>query len=137
MDIKEISKQIHDNAKAKGFWDKERNLGEMLMLIVSEVSEAMEADRESRYYDPETRYRVGKDLSVNGAKWAFEIVDSNDDAWCNWFRAEVKNTLPDELADAMIRIMDLAYSRNIDLEWHIKAKMRYNAMRPHMHGKKY
>lgn len=137
MDIQAISKEIHENAKSKGFWDKERNLGEMLMLIVSEVAEAMEADRENRYYDPETRYRVGKDLSVNGSKWAFEIVDSDDEAWRNWFRAEVKNTLADELADAMIRIMDLAYSRNIDLEWHIKAKMRYNSTRPHMHGKKY
>lgn len=137
MDIQAISKEIHENARAKGFWDKERNLGEMLMLIVSEVSEAMEADRESRYYDAATRYRVGKDMSKNGAHWAFDIVDSHEEAWTNWFRAEVKNSFEDELADAMIRIMDLAYSRNIDLEWHIKAKMKYNSMREHMHGKKY
>lgn len=135
--IAELSKQIHENAKAKGFWDKERNLGEMLMLIVSEVSEAMEADREDNYYDPETKYRKRKDLTRNGAQWAFDIVDENPEAWSNWFLAEVKNSFEDELADAMIRILDLAYSRNIDLEWHIKAKMRYNSMREHMHGKKY
>lgn len=137
MNIQEISKQIHENAKAKGFWDKERNLGEMLMLIVSEVSEAMEADRKSLYYDPATRYRKDKDLTPNGAKWAFDIVDSSHNAWFNWFQAEVKNSFEDEMADTVIRILDLCYSRNIDLEWHIKQKMRYNAMREHMHGKKY
>jgi NTP pyrophosphatase (non-canonical NTP hydrolase) len=137
MDINVISRQIHENARAKGFWDKERNVGEMLMLIVSEVSEAMEADRENKFYDPSSRYRVGKDLTVNGAKWAFDIVDSSDAAWCNWFRAEVKNTFEDELADAVIRIMDLAYSKNIDLESHILMKMRFNSMREHLHGKKY
>jgi NTP pyrophosphatase (non-canonical NTP hydrolase) len=137
MNLNEIGKEIHENAKAKGFWDKERNLGEMLMLIVSEVSEAMEADRKDSYYDPESRYRKGKDMTKNGSKWAFDIVDSNPEAWGNWFSVEVKNTFEDELADVAIRLLDLAHSRNIDLEWHIKQKMRYNSMREHMHGKKY
>lgn len=135
--LKVLARRIHQNARNKGFWDNDRNTGEMLMLIVSEVSEAMEADRENRFYDSKTRYRLGKDLSINGSKWAFDIVDTNDEAWRNWFRTEVKNTFEDELADAVIRILDLAYSRNIDLEWHILQKMRYNEGRPHMHGKKY
>lgn len=135
MDIKEISKQINDNARSKGFWDKERNTGEMLMLIVSEVAEAMEADRENNFYDPSNRLRIRRELP--STIWAFDIVDSNDEAWGNWFISEVKNTFEDELADAVIRILDLAYSRNIDLEWHILQKMRYNTTRPHMHGKKY
>lgn len=137
MDLKATAKEIHENAAAKGFWDKERNLGEMLCLVHSEISEAMEADREDKYYDPETRYRVGKDLTKNGSKWSFEIVDSSDEAWNNWFVSEVKNTFSDELADAVIRILDLCHHKGIDLEWHIKAKMRHNSIRPHMHGKKY
>lgn len=137
MDLMTTAKEIHENAVSKGFWDKERNIGEMLMLVTSELSEALEADRENRYYDPVTRYRKGKDLSSNGAQWAFDIVDSNDEAWMNWFRVEVKNTFEDELADAVIRIMDMAYSRGMDLEWHIKTKMKYNSMREYMHGKKY
>lgn len=135
--IQELSKAIHENARSKGFWDKDRNLGEMLMLIVSEVSEAMEADRKSHFYDASTRYRKGKDLSLNGGQWAWDIVENNDEAWTNWFRAEVKNSFEDELAEAAIRIFDLAYSRGIDLQWHIEQKMRYNAGREHMHGKKY
>lgn len=124
MDIKTISEQIHKNAKSKGFWDKERNLGEMLMLIVSEVSEAMEADRKAHYSD-----------------WADRLppfMDNiPDDKFNEIFVAEVKNTFEDELADVVIRVLDLSYSRGVDLSWHIKQKMRYNATREHMHGKKY
>ena len=35
----------HGVAKEKGFWENERNVGEMLMLITSELGEAIEAHR--------------------------------------------------------------------------------------------
>jgi len=124
--INQLSQEINDNARAKGFWDKERNTGEMLMLIVSEISEALEADRKDRYCD-----------------WSFDTPpiihpeQLNDDEFKQLFAERVKDKFEDELADAVIRIFDLAYSKNINLQWHIEAKMRFNAMRPHMHGKKY
>lgn len=37
----------------------------------------------------------------------------------------------------MIRVMDLAAYKKIDLEKHIALKMRYNSMRERLHGKKY
>ena len=43
--LNEMTKLCHDIAVAKGFWDKERNIGEALMLIVTELAEAMEAHR--------------------------------------------------------------------------------------------
>jgi NTP pyrophosphatase (non-canonical NTP hydrolase) len=43
--IKELTNLCHKIAKEKGFWDQERNLGEMLMLVVTEIGEAMEAYR--------------------------------------------------------------------------------------------
>ena len=48
--IKEMTDLCHAIAKSKGFWDKERNTGEALMLIVTELAEAMEAHRKQ---DPE------------------------------------------------------------------------------------
>lgn len=43
--LNELSELCHRIAKEKGFWDKERNIGEALMLIVTELAEAMEAHR--------------------------------------------------------------------------------------------
>ena len=40
---------IHGNNKAKGFWDKERNVGELLMLVTSELGEAMEAHQKGKF----------------------------------------------------------------------------------------
>ena len=43
--INDLCKQAHDNAVAKGFYERKRELPELLMLITSELAEAMEAER--------------------------------------------------------------------------------------------
>lgn len=43
--LNELANLCHTIAREKGFWDKERNMGEALMLIVTELAEAMEAYR--------------------------------------------------------------------------------------------
>ena len=45
LTLNEWSAHCHHIAKEKGFWDKERNVGESLMLIVTELAEAMEGHR--------------------------------------------------------------------------------------------
>lgn len=40
-----IAVEVHDTTRAHGFWDQERNDGEMIALIHSEVSELLEAIR--------------------------------------------------------------------------------------------
>lgn len=122
MNIKEISKQINENAHAKGFWDKGVDVPKMLALIHSEVSEALEADRIDSFME----YSIKT------------INEAGDSAFDSDFRHYVKDTFEDELADAAIRIFDLAYEMKIDLCAHIEAKVRFNASRPIMHGgKKY
>ena len=49
----------------------------------------------------------------------------------------VKGSFEEEMADIVIRVMDLCAFKNIDLEAHVKAKMRYNSLREYKHGKKY
>lgn len=136
MTIQEISKKINQNAHAKGFWDKGVNVPEKLMLIVSEVSEAMEADRIDRranivgFYSDMKNAAIAPDFKL---KSRFEEVEFERS-----FKATIKNSFEDELADAAIRIFDLAFEMGIDLTWHIQKKVQYNANRPHMHGgKKY
>lgn len=120
--INELAQEIHQNNKSKGFYEDKKNIGEMLALIHSEVSEALEADRKNRY-------TTGTIKTIN----SFGI----DEMFLTDFKIGVKDTFEDELADVMIRVMDLAAYKGIDLEEHIKAKMRYNSTREYKHGKKY
>jgi len=46
--ITEWTNECYKSSKEKGFWDKERNVGEALMLIVSELGEAIEAHRHGK-----------------------------------------------------------------------------------------
>lgn len=129
MKIKEISQEIHQNNIQKGFWNggkEQKNVGEVLMLVVSELSEALEADRKDR------RSVCGSFTKAVGNASLYS------DEWKQAFEEHVKDTFEDEIADAVIRLFDLCEGFGIDLEWHILKKHHYNcAHRAHKHGKKY
>lgn len=127
--LNELAKQIHENAVSKGFYEGEKNTGELLCLVHSEISEALEADRRGRYYKPQFYFidELGYNIELIKDIYGFK----------NEFENAVKNTFEDELADAIIRILDICAFKGIDIESHIKAKIRYNSLREHKHGKKY
>ena len=43
--INELAKKINETAHKKGFYDKPRSFGDVIALMHSELSEALEADR--------------------------------------------------------------------------------------------
>ncbi len=118
--INQSAEHIYELNKAKGFWDNERNVGEMLMLIVSELGEAMEAHRKHQFSDWEGYHN---EEGQNGASEAF--------------KANIKDTFEDEIADVAIRLLDLTGGLGIDLEKHLNHKVAYNKTRARLHGKKY
>lgn len=99
MNINELIERAHSQAKAMGWWDEKRNAGELLMLIVSECGEALEAHRNERRAD------MDEYDSVRESTPSFEIA----------FKDCVKDTFEDELADIVIRIADYCGSVNLDL----------------------
>ena len=124
--MKELIKECYQTAKDKGFWDNQRNVGEMLMLVTSELGEAMEAHRKDKVaniYKFNIERQTTPFHEESATKAAFELY--------------IKDTLEDEIADAVIRLFDFAGGLNIDLETHIRLKLDYNKTREKLHGKKY
>jgi len=103
MTVARLQEEIHRTAIEHGWWDRDRPIGEVLMLAVTELAEAMEAHRD------------GNPASAKIS--AFSKVE-------------------EELADTIIRILDLAEGRGFDIEGALRAKMAYNETRPYRHGGK-
>lgn len=109
MTLRELVDKAHKNSVEKGWWENgSTNIPEKLMMIVSEVSEALEEYRE--HTEPLNKVRYAeKDKPVGFAS---------------------------ELADVVIRCFDLAGYLKIDLEQVVKDKMEYNMTRSYRHGNK-
>ena len=121
--LNSASVEIHQDAKHKGFWDSERETGTLLMLCVSELAEALEADRKGKFANVKL----------------YEAVDQTGRQSHDAFSCEstIKDTFEDEIADTIIRLLDLCGARGIDIEKHINLKLKYNRSRERMHGKAY
>lgn len=135
--LNKLAESIHAANKAKGFWDEPRTNIECLALAAGECHEAIEADRKGRYF-AETKEDNGDLLNskiTNSLKISLE--NNSDEYFALGFNHQVKDTMEDEIADAIIRLLDFCGARGIDIDWHIKNKLRYNATREHKHGKKY
>ena len=90
MNYNEIAKEVHANAVAKGFWDEQHSEEHYLMLVVTELSEAVEA------------HRKGRTASIPEG-----IEDFPDKAFIASFERNIKDTVEDELADTAIRLLDI------------------------------
>ena len=179
-DLNKLAKEIYEANKAKGFHEVKHSEEHMLCLVISELMEAVEADR------------IGERANL-------EIFDGHNGSnlegkeYSDCFYWNIKDCVEDELADAVIRLLDTAKSLgvnpdslsghrkncsfnsnlftecvfeivvsltsvgavehnisysiiqietlcknlNIDLWKHVELKLKYNSLRPYMHGKKY
>ncbi len=95
MNLAELQDLIHKQNVDMGWWDHPREMGTLLCLVHSEISEAMEGDRKGLMDD----HLPHRDM------------------------VEV------ELADAIIRILDIAGFEGMDIEGAIKEKLEYNRTR--------
>lgn len=144
--LNQLRDEIHANAKEKGFCDSKKEVGTMLMLIVSELAEALEADRSNYFCDfrkyEECRkeafeFKHKQETDVRFMPRSPSSIQSSEEIEKEAFEIYIKNTFEDELADVIIRVLDICGYFNIDIERNVLAKMEYNKTREKMHSKKY
>ena len=119
-DLNDLRDEVHELAREKGWWDgvsyqdAVKLIPEKIALIHSELSEALEAYRSIPAKTPVDECLLERYLDSNGKPDGFVV----------------------ELADAIIRIMDLCGMLNLDIQSAVSVKHDYNATRPHRHGGK-
>ena len=57
-DIRELCKEAHENAVRHGFWNEEHDIRHYLMLVITELAEAVQAYRKYRFADRKDRKSV-------------------------------------------------------------------------------
>src|SRR5699024_6871765 len=122
--------------KLKDFGMKKREIGTLLMLVTSELAEALEADRYGQHANLD-RYRNSLEHSKIIQKNTIINNITPQRAKEAHFKTCIKDSMEDELADALIRILDICGGLGIDIDFHVKEKLWYNSTRPHKHGKSY
>ena len=110
LTIRELQERAHKTAIEHGWWTGERNVGELIALMHSELSEALEEWREYGYVSARRAWEAGAEPKPVG--------------------------LGAELADCVIRIADFCKHYNLDLAALLEMKMEYNETRPYRHGGK-
>lgn len=95
--LKELAERIYENACAHDWHDKKMSAEHWLCLVMTEVAEAVEADRNRKRA---SRKMFEQILQLSGK--------DNSENWECYFKLFIKNSLEDEFADIVIRLLDMA-----------------------------
>lgn len=132
LSLNEACQEQHEMVIAKGF--EPQPIATNLMLIVSELGKACEADRKKKRAD---YYAFVRAMEKIGDLLTKQIGADPERAFKAAFEVHIKDTFEDEIADAFLRLMDLCGAMDIDIEEHIRLKAEYNKLLQPKHGKEY
>jgi len=109
MNLNGLRDKAYKTACEHGFHDNELSNEHCLMLVITELSEAVEADRKGKRSD----IAKFKEWQGNSIALTEEIRKRR---FKEDFEAYIKGSVEEELADACIRLLDFAGLRNINLD---------------------
>ena len=173
--LSEWAERIHNNASAHGFHDERKPDEHWLCMVMTEIAEAVEADRKGSKantegfkkmmlygHDFEVTYRdyIKGSIEEEFADIVIRLLDFinekyyNSMDWdCYYYGAKAFKEYSftqnayrllaslkadtEHLLDALYFMYSWAGLYDIDLDFHIEMKMRYNESRPIKHGKRY
>lgn len=174
--LKELAKEIYEIAVAHGWHEEAKPNGLWMALVVSEVAEAIEADRKNKHanvsfflehpLEVDTAFKACYESYIKGsveeelADIVIRLLDYIGVRWgdkYDWWYNPYNFRIPDDfpvaawklikehlnedsmnVRDSIQYVLEWAEKLNIDIEYHIRLKVRYNSLRPYRHGgKKY
>lgn len=134
--LRELANDSYRVSKDHGFHESSETpetIPTKLMLIVSEISEALESYRDPRADDMvKVSAEVVEGLLLGeGPEYdaSFEVLNDVYEQW-----KHKPKGFDIEIADTFIRLFDLVGWKGIDIDAAIERKQAYNETRPHMHG---
>lgn len=118
--ITELVNEVHENAVNHGFWDFYLDSQKLLMDAKDDNKKEI------------------VDNIISSLKVQFLALINCEVSECvEALRKEDKDNFNEELADVVIRALDLAGGLGIDLEKEIVKKIEINKTRPYKHNKKF
>lgn len=114
MTIQEAIKESHECAVAKDFYSPPLSVPTLLALIITELSEAIEADRKDKYFD---------DSEWSLAQIGDMLENQKDRHSIQVYQYWLKDTFEDELAGACIRLFDLVGYLGLEI-WNPPTKLQ-------------
>ena len=106
INLNELRDRAYKIARDHGFHDADWSNEHLLCLVISELMEAVEADRNDSRAN-----MIGFETCIKNAYQG--IV--RDDWFLKAYRADIKGSVEEELSDVTICLLDLAGLRKIDL----------------------
>jgi NTP pyrophosphatase (non-canonical NTP hydrolase) len=146
--------EVTVNGAGIGVWAlDQRSFAELLMLVVSECAEALE-DWRNGYEVDKPRWQVTSrtpdaptaNLEAHGDRMRLRTASETREVSLNnvddrellrghgWYTKPIG--IPSELADIIIRILDISGAYGVDIEDAVRTKMEFNETREVRHGGK-
>ena len=126
--LNDLAQKININNHKKGFWNDMIQATDTIYDHFNEKGK----ENESLEQSVKNAYISQKLLLVIS-----EISEATEAMRLDKYGLEEKNTFEDELADSIIRILDLCAELNIDIEKQIAWKMEINKNREYKHSKNF
>lgn len=125
-----VQKRIYDTAFEHGWWEEDRTFGDIIALMHSELSEALE-----HFRDGDNMHEI-KFMHATNCRLFGQYTDVATPGWHGCSCIPKPDGVAVELADVIIRILDAAQGKDIPVLQAIAIKMAYNDTRPYRHGGK-
>lgn len=116
MDLNALRDKAYKNACEHGFHEKEYSDDHYLMLVICELAEAVEADRSNNWNRRAKVDLFKKKLENSRICQGLDPTISKERGYEVAYNETIKGSIEEELADVVIRLLDFAGLRGINLE---------------------